>query len=83
MKYRIHKGDNLEIMKGMTEQVDMIYMDPPFNTGKDWTGKNGATFKDTWNGVQDEEGIEEMLVEYPRIERLFETTDNQADNCIS
>ena len=30
-------GDNLEIMRGMESGViDLIYADPPFNTGKDW-----------------------------------------------
>lgn len=35
MTNRIHFGDNLEILKGMEDQsVSLIYIDPPFNTGK-------------------------------------------------
>ena len=38
----LHCGDNLEIMRGMeSESVDLIYADPPFNTGK---VQNGAVF---------------------------------------
>ena len=39
-------GDNLEIMRGMESGViDLIYADPPFNTGKDW-----GAFNDKWEG---------------------------------
>ena len=39
-------GDNLEIMRGMDAgSIDLIYADPPFNTGKDW-----GAFNDKWEG---------------------------------
>ena len=47
-------GDNLDIMRGMNSQsVDLIYLDPPFNSNRDYAapvgGKAaGAAFKDTW-----------------------------------
>ena len=42
----LHCGDNLEIMRGMDDgSVDLIYADPPFNTGKDW-----GAFDDRWEG---------------------------------
>ncbi len=32
---RIHYGDNLEILRGLpAESVELIYIDPPFNTGR-------------------------------------------------
>lgn len=35
MKLAIHFGDNLPILKGFSsESFDLIYIDPPFNTGK-------------------------------------------------
>ncbi len=44
----IHTGDNLRIMREMPEQsIDLVYMDPPFMSGKTWTTDKG-TFKDTW-----------------------------------
>ena len=47
-------GDNLDIMRGMnTESVDLIYLDPPFNSNKNYSAPigseaAGAAFKDTW-----------------------------------
>jgi len=46
--------DNLEVMRGMNSAcVDLIYLDPPFNSGKQWSAPigseaAGAAFKDTW-----------------------------------
>ena len=50
----IWTGDNLDIMRGMNSQsVDLIYLDPPFNSKADYAAPigspaAGATFKDTW-----------------------------------
>ena len=47
-------GDNLDIMRGMnSESVDLIYLDPPFNSNKNYEAPvgseaAGAAFKDTW-----------------------------------
>ena len=47
-------GDNLDIMRGMNgESVDLIYLDPPFNSNRDYaapigSAAAGAAFKDTW-----------------------------------
>lgn len=47
-------GDNLHIMRGMnSETVDLIYLDPPFNSNRDYSAPigsaaAGAAFKDTW-----------------------------------
>ena len=47
-------GDNLDIMRGMnSETVDLIYLDPPFNSNKSYSAPigseaAGAAFKDTW-----------------------------------
>ena len=47
-------GDNLDIMRGMnSESVDLIYLDPPFNSKKNYSAPigsqaAGAAFKDTW-----------------------------------
>ena len=38
----IWTGDNLEIMRGMnSESVDLIYLDPPFNSKSDYAGRLG------------------------------------------
>ena len=50
----IWTGDNLAIMRGMnSECVDLIYLDPPFNSNRDYAAPigskaAGAAFKDTW-----------------------------------
>ena len=50
----IWTGDNLHIMRGMnSESVDLIYLDPPFNSNKNYKAPigsqaAGAAFKDTW-----------------------------------
>ena len=47
-------GDNLDIMRGMnSETVDLIYLDPPFNSNRTYSAPigseaAGAAFKDTW-----------------------------------
>ena len=47
-------GDNLDILRGMNSgSVDLIYLDPPFNSNRDYAAPigseaAGAAFKDTW-----------------------------------
>ena len=47
-------GDNLPVMRGLnSESVDLIYLDPPFNSNKTYSAPlgskaAGAAFKDTW-----------------------------------
>ena len=47
-------GDNLHIMRGInSECIDLIYLDPPFNSNQDYAAPigsiaAGAAFKDTW-----------------------------------
>ena len=51
----IWTGDNLPIMRGMnSETVDLIYLDPPFNSNANYAAPigseaAGAEFKDTWS----------------------------------
>ncbi len=47
-------GDNIDVMRGMnSESVDLIYLDPPFNSNRDYAAPigseaAGAAFKDSW-----------------------------------
>jgi site-specific DNA-methyltransferase (adenine-specific) len=47
-------GDNLPVMRGInSECIDLIYLDPPFNSNEDYAAPigsqaAGAAFKDTW-----------------------------------
>ena len=39
----IFTGDNLDIMRGMnSETVDLIYLDPPFNSNKNYAAPVGS-----------------------------------------
>ena len=50
----VFTGDNLSIIRGMnSESVDLIYLDPPFNSKSNYAAPigskaAGAEFKDTW-----------------------------------
>ena len=50
----IWTGDNLDILRGInSETVDLVYLDPPFNSNRDYAAPvgskaAGAAFKDTW-----------------------------------
>ena len=50
----IWTGDNLDILRGInSESIDLIYLDPPFNSNRDYEAPigskaAGASFKDTW-----------------------------------
>ena len=50
----IWTGDNLDILRGLNSaSVDLIYLDPPFNSNRDYAAPVGSTaagaaFKDTW-----------------------------------
>lgn len=63
----IHYGDNLEIMRSMkSESVDLIYIDPPFFTQKDW-----GEFNDRFNNIyQYVEWMSKRLKEMYRILKL-------------
>ena len=49
------EGDNLDVMRGINDAcVDLIYLDPPFNSNRDYAAPigsevAGAAFKDTWD----------------------------------
>lgn len=46
---QIYKGDAIEILKSISdESVDLIFVDPPYNIGKNFAGR-----KDKWNTDED------------------------------
>lgn len=67
------EGDNLDILKLLREtylnKIKMIYIDPPYNTGKDFI------YKDKFTMSQDE--YDEVSGEYDEDDnRLFQNTEN-------
>ena len=74
----VFTGDNLPIMRGMnSESVDLIYLDPPFNSQANYAAPigsmaAGAAFKDTWTlSDLDNEWIELMESRHPVLWRVL------------
>ena len=57
-------GDCLDVMRGMKDEfVHLVYLDPPFNTGKDW-----GAFNDKWDTDTDyHRFMRERLIEIKRV----------------
>ena len=73
----IWTGDNLPIMRGMnSESVDLIYLDPPFNSKANYAAPigseaAGAEFKDTWTLSDIDEAWLYLLEGKPRQRALW------------
>ena len=82
----IFTGDNLPIMRGMnSESVDLIYLDPPFNSNKNYAAPigseaAGAEFKDMWrlDDITTEE-INLLVVSHPFLEHVFHSAQSASD----
>ena len=79
-------GDNLPIMRGMnSESVDLIYLDPPFNSKQDYAAPigskaAGAEFKDTWSLSDLEiEWLDLLENKQPKLHRVIEATMTDSD----
>ena len=76
----IWTGDNLDILRGLnSESVDLIYLDPPFNSNRDYSAPvgsaaAGAAFKDTWTlSDLDVAWMGLIADEHPAMYRALET----------
>ena len=74
----IWTGDNIDIMRGMnSESVDLIYLDPPFNSKANYAAPigseaAGAAFKDTWTlSDVDAEWVNLMEAKHPALHRVL------------
>ena len=79
----IWTGDNLDIMRGMNgETVDLIYLDPPFNSNEDYSapiGSDGAiaAFKDTWTLSDVDEAWHGLIAEEePGLYRIIDMSEH-------
>ncbi len=72
-------GDNLPVLCGLDREcVDLVYLDPPFNSKRMYHGTagspaDGSGFKDiwTWDDV-DQEGWAVLAVAYPALARFIQ-----------
>ena len=82
----IFTGDNLPIIRGMnSESVDLIYLDPPFNSNANYAAPigseaAGAEFKDTWtlNDV-DIAWLDLIETKYPALNRVIHAAMTNSD----
>lgn len=78
----LYTGDNLYILHGMdSETVDLIYLDPPFNSKRLYKAPvgskaAGASFKDmwTWQDV-DESYLDQLVDDYPYLVQFIQSVE--------
>lgn len=79
-------GDNIYIIRGMNDEaVDLIYLDPPFNSKTDYAAPigskaAGAAFKDTWSLSDiDAEWINLLEKKHPALQRVLLAATTNSD----
>ena len=82
----IFTGDNLPIMRGInSESVDLIYLDPPFNSNANYAAPigskaAGAEFKDTWTlSDVDNAWLDLIETKYPALNRVIHAAMTNSD----
>ncbi len=82
----IWTGDNLYIMRGMNSaSVDLIYLDPPFNSKTDYAAPvgskaAGSAFKDTWTLTDiDVEWINLIEQKHPKLYQVLLAAMTKSD----
>ena len=82
----IFTGDNLPIMRGInSESVDLIYLDPPFNSNANYAAPigskaAGAEFKDTWTLDDiDNAWLDLIETKYPVLNRVIHAAMTNSD----
>ena len=75
----LFKGDNLAVMRGMnSESVDLIYLDPPFNTNRIFSAPMGSpaagqSFDDMWGlSEEDEAWLAMIRPKHPAVANVAE-----------
>ncbi len=93
MKGQLYLGDNLEVLRRRIPDgsVDLVYLDPPFNSGADYAiafcdqgggEPEGQTFAfgDTWRwGPESEKALGEVLERHERLGRFLELLARSLD----
>ncbi len=82
----IWTGDCLDVMRGMnSDSVDLIYLDPPFNSNADYAAPigsqaAGAAFKDTWDLSDiDVEWLNLISLKEPDVHRVLLAATTNSD----
>ena len=82
----LYIADNLDVMRGMNSgSIDLIYLDPPFNTKKQYKAPigspaEGLAFNDIWTDEQVEyEWYGEIAKQYEDLYRMIQTAEKSYD----
>jgi len=73
----LYTNDNLYVLSGLnSESVDLIYLDPPFNSKRMYSAPvgsraAGASFKDMWTWNDVDEYYLDTLDQYPELARYI------------
>lgn len=85
----IFTGDNIDILYGMnSESVDLIYLDPPFNSKRTWSApvgsdSAGASFKDMWTwGDINEARLEYLFDKHPSLASYTQSIEQSHDKAM-
>lgn len=83
MNRTIFTGDCLDVLRGMnSDTADLIYLDPPFNSKKEYHGAigsdaEGTSFDDVWHWSRlDESDTQELAVLHPGVAGLVRTASD-------
>ena len=78
--------DNLEVLRGIDDEcIDLIYLDPPFNSKHDYAAPigseaAGAEFKDTWTLSDiDVEWLGLIADKHPDLHAILDAVPNKSD----
>ena len=79
-------ADNLDIMRGMdSDMIDLIYLDPPFKSGKRWKAPigspaEGAEFKDIWTDEDiKDEWHGQIAAEHEELYQIIQASETAHD----
>ena len=86
MKNTLYTEDNLFILNGFnSESVDLIYLDPPFNSKRIYSAPigskaAGSSFKDMWSWDDvNESYLESLIDKYPSLVRFIQSIQDTHD----
>lgn len=78
--------DNLLVLRGIdSECIDLIYLDPPFNSKRDYSARtdskaDGAEFSDHWTlDMVENEWVDLIEAKHPRLHRAIKVAQRNSD----
>ena len=78
----VFEGDCLDVLRGLTDGcIDLVYLDPPFNSGRNYEGTVGSVgagtgFKDAWTfSDRDEAWLGIIAEQYPAVYSICEISE--------